>query len=43
MVMKTRREFTSEVKPEAVSLLERSGQPQMQVAAELEHPALDPA
>jgi transposase len=32
---KTRREFTAEFKREAVALLESSGRPQMQVAAEL--------
>jgi len=32
---KTRREFTREFKREAVALLESSGRPQMQVAAEL--------
>jgi transposase len=32
---KTRREFTPEFKREAVALLESSGRPQMQVAAEL--------
>jgi transposase len=32
---KTRREFTPEFKREAVALLEGSGQPQMQIAAEL--------
>ena len=32
---KTRREFTPEFKREAVALLESSGQPQMQIAAEL--------
>jgi transposase len=33
---KTRREFTPECKREAVALLESSGRPQMQIAAELE-------
>ncbi len=32
---KTRREFTPEFKREAVALLEASGRPQMQIAAEL--------
>ena len=32
---KTRREFTPEFKREAVALLESSGRPQMQIAAEL--------
>ncbi len=32
---KTRREFTSEFKREAVALMESSGRPQMQIAAEL--------
>ena len=32
---KTRREFTPEFKREAVALLESSGRPQIQVAAEL--------
>ena len=32
---KTRREFTPEFKREAVALLEGSGRPQMQIAAEL--------
>ena len=32
---RTRREFTPEFKREAVALLESSGRPQMQVAAEL--------
>ena len=32
---KTRREFTSEFKREAVALLESSDRPQMQIAAEL--------
>jgi transposase len=32
---KTRREFTPEFKHEAVALLEGSGRPQMQIAAEL--------
>jgi len=32
---KTRREFTPEFKREAVGLLESSGRPQMQIAAEL--------
>lgn len=32
---KTRREFTPEFKREAVALLESSGLPQMQIAAEL--------
>ena len=32
---KTRREFTPEFKQEAVALLESSGRPQMQIAAEL--------
>ena len=32
---KTRREFTPEFKREAVALLEISGRPQMQIAAEL--------
>ena len=32
---KTRREFTPEFKREAVTLLESSGRPQMQIAAEL--------
>ena len=35
MATKTRREFTPEFKREAVALLESSGRPQMQVAAEL--------
>lgn len=33
--MKTRREFTPEFKRDAVALLESSGRPQMQIAAEL--------
>ena len=32
---KTRRDFTPEFKREAVALLESSGRPQMQIAAEL--------
>ena len=32
---KTRREFTAEFKREAVALLESSGRPRMQIAAEL--------
>ena len=32
---KTRREFSPEFKREAVALLEKSGRPQMQIAAEL--------
>ena len=32
---KTRRELTAEFKREAVALLESSGRPQMQIAAEL--------
>jgi len=32
---KTRREFTPEFKREAVALLESSGRPQMQIAADL--------
>lgn len=32
---KTRREFTPEFKREAVALLDKSGRPQMQIAAEL--------
>ena len=32
---KARREFTPEFKREAVALLESSGRPQMQIAAEL--------
>jgi transposase len=32
---KTRREFTPEFKREAITLLESSGRPQMQIAAEL--------
>lgn len=35
MATKARREFTPEFKREAVALLESSGRPQMQVAAEL--------
>src|SRR5215218_10717356 len=35
MATKTRREFTPEFKREAVALLESSGRPQMQIAAEL--------
>ena len=35
MATKTRREFTAEFKREAVALLESSGRPQMQIAAEL--------
>jgi transposase len=34
-MMKKWREFTSEFKREAIALLESSGRPQMQVAAEL--------
>ena len=37
---KTRREFTPEFKREAVALLESSGRPQMQIAAELTTAAL---
>jgi transposase len=35
LLAKTRREFTPEFKREAVALLESSGRPQMQIAAEL--------
>jgi transposase len=35
LMAKTRREFTPEFKREAVALLESSGRPQMQIAAEL--------
>ncbi len=35
MATKARREFTPEFKREAVALLESSGRPQMQIAAEL--------
>ncbi|WP_018262938.1 transposase, partial [Methylobacterium sp. WSM2598] len=35
MATKTRRAFTPEFKREAVALLESSGRPQMQIAAEL--------
>jgi hypothetical protein len=41
LMAKTRREFTPEFKREAVALLESSGRPQMQIAAELGIQALD--